>query len=124
MQSTDKSGRPLRTGWASILARATAAILLFEMISGLAITFGPFHPAVEWGLLLHTAIGLIAIAPLAWYFARHWRDSDGQAMSDVMLLGYVGLVALAFCTLSGLAVTWQGLLGTCTTPLLRYIHLA
>src|SRR3974377_2339436 len=111
MQSTDKSGRPLRTGWASILARATAAILLFEMISGLAITFGPFHPAVGWGLLLHTAIGPIAIAPLAWYFARHWRDYAGQAMSDVMLLGYVGLVALAFCTLSGLAVTWQGLLG-------------
>ena len=102
----------LGTGWGSWLARATAAIVLFELVSGLAITFGPFHPAVEWGLLLHTAAGLIALAPLAWYFVRHWEDYSGQAMSDVLLLGYVGLAAMAICVLSGLVVTWQGLLAT------------
>ncbi len=123
MHTTNSSIRPLQTGWASVLARAVAAVLLFEFVSGLAITFGPFHPAVEWGLLLHTMIGLFAIAPLAWYFVRHWKDYSGQAMSDVVLLGYVGLAALAICVFSGLVVTWQGLLATRTTPLLRYIHL-
>ncbi|MCZ2147187.1 MAG: hypothetical protein LC126_05370, partial [Bryobacterales bacterium] len=123
MQSTGHSTRFLRTGWAPILARATAALLLFELITGLAITFGPFHPAVEWGLLTHTLIGLAAIAPMAWYFARHWKDYAGQAMSDVLLLGYVGLAALAVCVLSGLVVTGQGLLATRTTPWLRYLHL-
>ena len=123
MQSADYSARRLPAGWASKLSRATAAILFFELVSGLAITFGAFHPAIEWGLLLHTLVGLIAIAPLAWYFVQHWRDYSGQALSDVLLLGYVGLVALAVCALSGLAVTWQGLLGTRTTPLLRYVHL-
>jgi len=101
----------------------TAAILLFELVSGLAITFGPFHPAIEWGLLLHTLAGIVLLMPLAWYFVRHWQDYSGQAMSDVLLLGYVGLVALAVCALSGVAVTWQGLLGARTTPLLRYVHL-
>lgn len=110
-------------GWPAALARAAAAILLFELISGLAITFGPFHPAVEWGLLLHTAAGVLALAPLAWYFVRHWKDHRGQALSDVLLLGYVGLGALAICALSGVAVTWQGLLGTRTDPWLRYTHL-
>jgi hypothetical protein len=105
------------------LAHTTAAVLLFELVSGLAITFGPFHPAVEWGLLLHTLIGAIALVPLAWYFGRHWQDYSGQALSDVLLLGYVGLAALAFCVFSGLIVTLQGLLETRTTPLLRYIHL-
>ncbi len=124
MHTTNSSIRPLRTGWASVSARAAAAVLLFGIVSGLAITFGPFHPAVEWGLLLHTAIGLVAVIPLAWYFVRHWNDYSGQAISDVILLGYVGLAALAICVVSGLAVTWQGLFSTSTTPLLRYIHLS
>jgi hypothetical protein len=113
----------VRTGWAAFLAKAAAAILLFELVSGLAITFGPFHPTVEWGLLLHTVVGVLTLAPFAWYFVRHWNDYKGQALSDVLLLGYVGLVALAICTVSGLAVTWQGLLGARTAPWLRYTHL-
>ena len=41
MKELDTPGGRIRTGWATALARVTAAILLFELISGLAITFGP-----------------------------------------------------------------------------------
>lgn len=123
MHTSETPVRRVRTGWPAALARITAAILFFELISGLAITFGPFHPAVEWGLLLHTIAGVLTLAPLAWYFVRHWKDYEGQALSDVLLLGYVGLGALAVCALSGLALTWQGLLGSRTAPWLRYTHL-
>jgi hypothetical protein len=41
----------------------------------------------------------------------------------VLLLGYVGLIALSVCAVSGIVVTWQGLLATRTTALVRYIHL-
>src|SRR5215467_3201866 len=123
MQPTRNMGYQIRTGWASRLARGTAAILVFQMISGLAVTFGPFHPVVEWGLLLHTAIGVLTIAPMVWYFARHWADYSRQSLSDVLILGYVGIVALTLCSISGLAITWQGLLATRTTSLLRYAHL-
>jgi hypothetical protein len=123
MQQSETPVRRVRTGWPAALAQATAAILLFELISGLAITFGPFHPAVEWGLLLHTAAGVLTLAPLSWYFIRHWKDYESQALSDVLLLGYVGLGALVVCALSGVAVTWQGLLGDRTSPWLRYTHL-
>jgi hypothetical protein len=123
MQPAGDSTYRIRTGWVSRLARATAAILLFQAISGLAVTFGPFHPVVEWGLLLHAGIGVITMAPLVWYFAWHWRDYSRQALSDVLVLGYVGIGALTLCVLSGLAVTWEGLLALRTTPILRYIHL-
>lgn len=73
MHTSETPVRCVRTGWSGALARATAAILLFEFISGLAITFGPFYPAVEWGLLLHTGVGVLTLAPLAWYFVRHWK---------------------------------------------------
>ena len=123
MQTTGNTVYRIRTGWASRLARCTAAILLFQMISGLAVTFGPFHPVVGWGLVLHTAIGVLTVAPMVWYFVRHWVDYSRQSLSDVLILGYVGLAALALCNISGLAITWQGLLATRTTPLLRYFHL-
>lgn len=70
--------RGLRTGWSSTLSRAAAAILLFELLSGLAVTLGPFHPAVEWGVLLHTIFGVLAIAPLVWYCAQHWRGTEAR----------------------------------------------
>ncbi len=93
------------------------------MISGLAVTVGPFHPAVEWGLLLHTVAGVFTTALLVWYFVRHWKNYCHQSLSDVLLLGYVGLTALAVCLVSGFAVTWQGLFALKTAPWLRYTHL-
>ena len=81
------SSTSLRTGWFRVLSRTAAAILLFELLSGLAVTLGPFHRAVEWGVLLHPIIGVLAIAPLAWYCMQHWQEYRGQALSDVLLLG-------------------------------------
>jgi len=124
MQTSEITARRGRTGWASALARFTAAILLFELVSGMAVTFGPFHLAIEWGLLLHTVVGFAALAPLAWYFVRHWQDHGHQALSDITFLGYAGVISLGICAASGLVVTWQGLLGTHTAATLRYVHLA
>ncbi len=115
--------KQIKTGWSTLLARAAAATLLFELVSGLAITFGPLHAAIEWGLLVHTIAGLLVIAPLVWYFAWHWNDYADQALSDVLLLGYVGLGALVICGGSGLLVTGQALFAVKTSPSMRYVHL-
>ncbi len=110
-------------GWTSALSRGVAAVLLFELVSGLAVTFGPFHPVIEWGLIFHTGLGILAIAPLCWYFVRHWKTYRTQAMSDVLLLGYAGAGVLTICILSGLIVTGQALFGVKTWAWLRYLHL-
>jgi len=112
------------TGWSSALSRCTAAILLFELITGLAVTFGPFHPAIEWGLIVHTILGVAALVPLVWYVISHWRRYREQAMSDTLLLGYACAGALLICLLSGLVVTGQALFAVKTSAVLRYIHLA
>ena len=74
------------------------------------------------GLLLHTVVGVMAIAPLVWYFVRHWDGYADQALSDVLLLGYVGLALWrsAYCRAAG---DRQALLGIRTSPWLRYSHL-
>jgi len=113
----------LRTGWASLLAKASAATLLFLAISGLAVTFAPFHAATQWTLIVHTLVGVVTLLPIAWYYVIHFLDYKHYKMSHVVLLGYVGLVALCVCTISGVVVTWQGLLGTSMSPLWRQVHL-
>ena len=123
MQSSEREAGRDQSGWSATLSRIAAGLLLFELVSGLAITFGPFHPSIQWSLLLHTVGGTLAITPLVWYCAHHWKRYADQAMSDVLLLGYVGIGALALCLTSGLWVTGQALLGVKTSQWLRYAHL-
>lgn len=113
----------LRTGWAAWLARFSMGALLFEAISGLAITLAPFHAAIQWSVLVHTAVGAVTLLPLARYCVRHWCDYRRYAWSHNVLLGYVALLALAVCSLSGVVLTWQGLLGIRISGWLRQAHL-
>ncbi len=113
----------VRTGWTTRLTRWSVAGLLLLALTGLAVTFGPFHAVVEWTVLLHTVLGVLLLAPIVWYSIAHWRDYKAYKLSDVLLLGYVSAVALLICLLSGVVVTWQGLFGLKMSPLWRNIHL-
>jgi hypothetical protein len=113
----------IRTGWGSLLAKLSLVSLLFLAITGLVITFAPFHASVQWNVLIHTAVGLLTLLPVVWYYVVHFLDYRRYSMSHVLLLGYVGIAALLICTLSGLVVTWQGLFGVRTSWLWRQIHL-
>lgn len=119
----ERQDRQLRTGWGSILARASFAALVFEGLTGLAITFSPFHAAIEWSVLLHTLVGVALLLPIAWYFAVHWLDYRSYRFSHVVLLGYVAVIALAVCIVSGFVVTVQGLFATRMSDAWRQVHL-
>ena len=60
------NGRVLWTGWRSGWTALCLAALAVEAGTGLLVTFFAFHAAVQWGLLLHTALGLALLAPLTW----------------------------------------------------------
>jgi hypothetical protein len=98
-------------------------LLVFELISGLAITLSPFHAVVQWTVLAHTLFGALSLLPLAWYTSKHLSDYRSHAASHVTLLGYVGLAALFLCVISGLVVTCQGLFAIRTLGWCRQIHL-
>lgn len=121
--SAVESAHSVSTGWGARLARCAAAILLFEVVTGLAVTFAPFHPAVQWGVLWHTAAGAVALVPVAWYCARHLADYRRHPWSQVTLLGWVALGALLVVAISGLAPTLEALWGTRTSAFWRQVHL-
>ena len=122
-QNIGTGPRGPREGWSSMVARLAMGVLAFEAISGLAIRFLPFHGAVEWSVIVHTVVGLLAVLPVVWYLARHWTDYRRYALSQAVLLGGAGLLSLVVCGLSGLVVTWQGVFGVKTSGLWRDVHL-
>jgi hypothetical protein len=97
--------------------------LLFLAVSGLVVTFARFHPATQWSLIVHTVVGVLTLLPVSWYYVVHFLDYKHYRMSHVVLLGYIGLVALCVCTISGVVVTWQGLFGVRMSPAWRQVHL-
>jgi len=112
----------LRTGWASLLARFCFGLLVFELITGLAITFAGFNAAIQWSVIVHTVAGLIMILPTSVYCLKHWQDYRRYGMSQVVLLGWVALWGLLVCLVSGCVLTWQGLFGIKTTEVWRSVH--
>lgn len=110
-------------GWASWLARFSMATLLFETLTGLAITLAPFHPSIQYGVLLHTAVGALTLLPVAWYCLKHWLDYRHWAWSHVTVLGYVALLGLAICSASGLVLMGEAIFGVRTTAFWRQTHL-
>ena len=119
----DHSGERLRTGWRSWLARFSMAALLFEIITGLAVTVVPFHPSVQWSVILHTVLGALILVPLSWYCAWHLADYRTYAWSHITLLGWVALAALAVTCASGVVLTVQAAFGVQTSAPWRTAHL-
>jgi len=113
----------LKTGWSSRITKLSVTALVFLTVTGLLIAYAPFHASMEWGLLIHTLIGLLVLVPLVWYSWIHWADYRQYNLSDALLLGYVAVLALFFCLVSGLVVTWQGLFDLRMSPTWRAIHL-
>lgn len=118
-----ESRQERRTGWSSWLSKSAGAALIFFTVTGLAVTFAPFHRLVQWSVLAHTAVGVVLVIPLLWYSVAHWRDYRRFQFSSVVLLGYVAGVALLVCLISGIVVTWQGLFGIRMTWAWRQAHL-
>src|SRR5512133_1221346 len=113
----------LLTGWTGWLARASLAALLFETLTGLAIPLLPFLTEVQWGVLLHTAVGAATLLPIAWYCCRHLADYRTYAPSHITVLGWLGLLGLAVVSATGVVLTVQAVLGVKTSPLWRQVHL-
>lgn len=112
-----------RTGWSSWATRSSTISLVFLTVTGLIVTFAPFHATVQWTVVIHTLVGLLTLVPVTWYLVAHWLDYRRYDLSDTVLLGYVGVIALLVCSLSGLVVTWQGLFAVATSAAWRNVHL-
>lgn len=97
-------------GWSSWTARATAAWLLMCSVTGLVLWFGPFSLFNQFGLLLHTLVGLALLPVVVHYSWSHAARYFAAALSQVKFFGWAAGAALLVCVVSGCVLTWQGAL--------------
>ena len=102
---TDKSLKE----WRSKLTGLISALLLFEIITGLTLYLLPFSRLNQFGLLLHSLLGIVMILPVLWYSYVHWLKRKGGNFSHFQLLGYLSIAMLLISIISGIIVTYQGL---------------
>lgn len=97
--------------WRTPLVAAVVALLAFETLTGLSIYFLPFSVPNQFIVLSHTVIGLIVIAPYAWYQIRHWLLARRFTLTHTKFLGYAAFLTVSVCLLSGVVVTFDSAFG-------------
>ena len=98
--------------WQRRLLVCIAALLAFELLSGLSIYLLPFSVPNQVTVLLHTVIGVACVAPYLWYQLRHWRLYRARHLTHVVLTGYFSMVAAVAVVISGLVLSYQAVLTT------------
>ena len=108
--------------WSSRLAHLAAGAVGFLAVSGAAIWLLPFSRAMQLTVLVHTVAGVILALPLVWYAVGHWRTYRAHPLTWLKLLGYLSVLVLAACAVSGIVLTWQPIFGTRIGYAWRAVH--
>lgn len=98
--------------WQHKLLHTVSGLLVFETLTGFVIYLLPFSVSNQVMVLLHTVVGIVFVAPFAWYQVRHWLIYRPLRMSHVKLTGYFAMVASVALIVSGLVLTYQALFTT------------
>lgn len=112
-----------RNPWSNKILYLVSGLLLFEILTGLSITFLPFSISNQVMVLLHTGAGLIFFIPYLWYQYRHWQHYKDRSLNEFTLTGYAGMVSVTTAILSGLILTYQALFTLSISTLWKNIHL-
>jgi len=109
--------------WRSSLTGISSGLLLYETVTGLTILLLPFSAFNQFSVLIHTILGVAMVVPVVWYSVRHWFVRRKGKLSHYQLLGYISVVLLLACLLSGLVLTWQGIFGSIIGATWDMVHL-
>jgi hypothetical protein len=85
--------------------------LVVQSATGLWLYLAPFSVAAQVQLLVHLGLGLLVTLPCLYYLVRHVFVWYAQTPTVVMVLGYLLMLMVLACLVSGLFVTWHGAVG-------------
>ncbi len=109
--------------WRWWLTGGTLGLLLFETLSGLLAYVLPFSVFNQFGVLLHTAVGILLIVPIGWYVGVHWWRRFRGNFSHYQLLGYASVAAFLALLVSGVVLTWQAAVGSRIGRIWDLVHI-
>ena len=108
---TPAGGRGRETEWGRRFAALTLAWLGAEALSGVAIWLLPFSVPVQWTVVVHTAVGIVFLAPVLVYSWQHFLAYRSRPQGAVVWMGYAATAATLAAIVSGLVLTADALWG-------------
>lgn len=104
--------------------RQTSGVFLFLALSGLIPFLARYGVLSQWVLLLHMAVGVLAVVPLTWMFWKHGRAANASAPTPWWSSGLWAGVGWVVLGTSGLWLVGRGIWGVFVPYRMHYIHLA
>jgi hypothetical protein len=107
----------------SFLTWIGTAVVVYLILSGLATNLLPFSVFVQYSIIVHTVVGLIAVVPLGAIEYYHWKRRRGDATIAIARTALIAMAVLVLCLLTGLVITGMALFGIRVAELASTIHL-
>ena len=107
----------------SLLTWLGTAIVLYCSLSGALIWLLPFGNFSQYSVIIHSVVGAVSSAPVAWLIYLHWQRRYAATAPRVGAIAFFATTCLALCLTSGIIITFQALFGTLVMPALRVLHL-
>lgn len=120
---TDVPVAPEVKAWPVLVLALSTGLLLYEVMTGLALYFMPMGEMIPSEVLLHSGIGILLILPLVIFQLRHWRSHRDKGTFLVRILGYTGVLATSGIALSGLVLTGTVLIVEVSVPVWDLMHM-
>ncbi len=109
--------------WLSSLTLICMIGLSGEALTGLLIYLTPFTEFNQYGVLLHTLIGLLWTLAFVGYSVHHWRQRFRSNFNHVQLLGYISFALILTCILTGVWLSFEAIVGPGISYAWSFVHL-
>lgn len=100
-----------------------SGVLVFLVLTGLAVWLLPFSVPIQVSVLVHTLLGLTIVIPLTLWQLSHWLATRKARRSFRKFCAYTGFWTMAAVVVSGLVLTWQAIFGLYVSHLWDQLHL-
>jgi len=109
-RSTD-TGIAASMGVRFLLTWIATGMVIYGLLSGMMIWLLPFSVFNQYSVLLHSAVGVVATAPVVWLVYGHWQRRKAGIDGRARQLALAAVAVLGICLVSGLFAVANGLVG-------------
>ena len=107
----------------SFLTWIITSLLIYGVLSGLAILLLPFGAFTQYSVIVHSVVGIVSCLPICYVVYLHWRRRNISIVPVVRQVAIMATLLLLVCILTGLVTTFQAAFGTWVVPSIRMAHL-
>ena len=107
----------------SFLTWIATSVVAYSLLSGMMVTLLPFGVYVQYSIIVHSIVGVVALVPLAVAVYLHWQRRKFDAPPPIARAALLAIAALVLCVLTGLVITAMALFGTWVPSWIDTVHL-